>query len=132
LERIFAKMLFEIGRGRTIWTLIILVHLYLFWHWRRAQSKGWLSLTWLLIFFLGSALSFFTDDGLVERVMDGTGYLYAHLYQGLWRTDAAALQGMLARWQSVWLPLYAQWLGIWLLGLLLIKWSRTIKQRLIH
>lgn len=124
----WAEILFQIGRGRTIWAIVIFVHLLLLWLWRRERSIAWLSLLWLIVFSFGSAISFFTD-GLVENAMNGTGYVHAHLYQGLWATDETALQGMLDRWQSVWLPLYAQWLGIWLAGLLLIYFLRLRRRK---
>ncbi len=126
--RTLAEILFWVGRLQNISVMIVLVHGLVIWHLRHTLWTRSLVATWFLLFV---AVSIALWPGMLEYAVNGTGYVEAHLYGGLWRTGDEAMVNILLRWQNVWLPIYVPWLGTWLLGLGGILALSRIEQRLM-
>lgn len=122
-----AEILFWTGRLEHVLLVVLLVHSLAVFRWRRDAFRRWCAVGWFAFFI---ALSIGLWPGVLSRAIDGVGYVEAHLYGGIWRTDEA-LSSILARWQNLWLPLYAPWLSVWLMGLISIPALSIFKQRFI-
>ena len=126
MMRFIAEMLFWIGRWEVVYSLALICHVCLIFKWRKNFFKASTALGWLLVFFIGSLLALISSFPFsLSRAANGTGYLYAHLYRGIW-SDKAALVNMIQRWQYTWFPAYGQWLGLWMLGLLFASVSPRV------
>ena len=115
-----AEALLQLGRIQVMLGFILLIHAFLFWHWRHQLLLRKQSIIWLVCFVLGS-IAFFFISGILERIMSGVSYSQAHLYGGIW-TEQEAMMNMIQRWQNILLPVYLPWLCIWLVGLLSIHY----------
>ena len=126
--RTLAEVLFWIGRLEHVLLAVLLVHSLAVFRWRRDALRRWLAVAW---FALLISLSVVFWPGVLSRTVDGIGYMEAHLYGGIWRTDEA-LSSILARWRYLWLPIYVPWLGVWLAGLIAIWLCPEVGRRLVR
>jgi len=122
-----AEILFWIGRLEHVLLVVLLVHSLAVFRWRRDTFRRWLAVGWFT-FFIALSIAFW--PGVLSRATEGVGYVEAHLYGGIWRTDEA-LSSILTRWQNLWLPIYMPWLSVWLVGLISIPALSILKQRLV-
>ena len=132
--RAVAATLFEVSRLESIVLLVFIVHAIIVWCWRRDGLKRWLGIGWFMLF---AGFSVFVFPGVLSRATDGTGYVLAHLYGGIWRSGQApiwhtageALANVLLRWQRL-LPVYGPWLSVWLGGLIGILTLSAARDRI--
>ena len=123
-----AIALYWMGRLEVILLVMLLVTALVIWRsWRGSAlpklAAGWLILSIILLVTLFYNITF-------QRATNGSGYVWAHLFEGIWRSDEEALFNMLLRWRNVWFPAYLPWLGTWLIGLLtIILLSRKGRQQ---
>ncbi|MBI5035191.1 MAG: hypothetical protein HZB51_32090 [Chloroflexi bacterium] len=128
--RIFAEVLFWVGRLEIVVCAILLVHGFAIWRWRRDALLRGLAIAWLFLFIV---LSIALYPGVLSLTVRGTGYVEAHLFGGIWTTDEQALTNILLRWQNLWLPIYVPWVGVWLIGMaVLAVLSIFSKQKNMH
>lgn len=118
MDHTVAALLFESGRLQTITWLLLFSHVILVGYWRQDIPRRQWSVLWFVSVVFGSAFVLIIS-GLLGEIMDGVGYIHAHLYGGMW-TDVEALSAMLSRWQNLLLPIYLPWLATWLLGVVYI------------
>jgi hypothetical protein len=112
--RLLAEILFWAGRLEIVALAMLVMHAILFWRWRHDELKRRLTLGWLALFIVLSATLF---RGFLGKATDGIGYITAHLYGRIWRTDEEALYNILLRWRNILLPTYMLWLGTWFAGI---------------
>lgn len=124
--RLLAEILFWIGRLEIVALAIVVVHAVIVWRWRFGHLKQRLALGWFLLFLAFSAVLF---PSVLEKATDGVGYVTAHLYGHIWRTDEEVLSNILLRWRNIWLPIYTFWLGMWLAGIGSIWLLSKVKRR---
>lgn len=127
--RTLAEMLFWIGRLEVILSILILVHVLIVWRWRHDSFRTWVAASWL-VFFLAISITLLYQP-IIRPLTNGSGYTWAHLYEGIW-SDEEALSNMLLGWRNTRLSIYGAWLSLWLAGLGCITLMAKVRQRVIE
>ncbi len=129
--RTIAEALFWVGRLGTVMVAVIVAHWLIICHWRHSLLKQCLGVGWLLLFVGCSIWSLVDGPPLLQKTVDGTSHIMHDLYSGS-LTDEEALSMMRSRWQRVWLPNYAVWLAVWIVGLLSIDITARLRERVLR